>query len=128
MRLLPDTHLLLCSSGDPSRLRPEALHLLDDPSNEVFFSAVSIWETAIKHARGRPDFVSDPRVLRNGLLTHGYRELTVTSEHALGVSTLPPFHKDPFDRLLIAQAWIEGLTLLTQDDTILRYPGDIRRV
>ena len=128
MRLLPDTHLLLWSSGDPSRLRPEAIQLLNDPSNEVFFSVVSIWETAIKHARGRPDFVVDPRTLRNGLLRHDYRELNVTGAHALGIATLPPFHKDPFDRLLIAQASIEGLTLLTQDDTLLRYPGDIRRV
>jgi PIN domain nuclease of toxin-antitoxin system len=128
MRLLPDTHLLLWSAGGDSRLSTEAVRLLDDFENEVYFSTVSIWEVAIKHARERPEFVSDPRLFRNDLLGHGYRELAVSSEHAIGVATLPAVHRDPFDRLLVAQAMAEGLTLLTTDTTLLRYPGDIRRV
>ena len=101
---------------------------MGDFDHQVLFSVASLWEVAIKFALGRPEFHVDPRVLRRGLLDNGYAELTVTADHALATVSLPPIHKDPFDRLLIAQAVVEGITLLTVDATLLRYPGPIRRV
>ena len=92
------------------------------------FSVASLWEIAIKFALRRPEFQFDPRVLRRGSLDNGYSELDVTAQHALATVPLPPIHKDPFDRLLIAQATVEGITLVTVDATILRYPGPIQRV
>lgn len=123
MRVLADTHLLVWSAISPERLSAAAQASLEDPQNEVIFSTVSIWETAIKHARGRPDFILEPSTLRLGLLDVGYRELLITSEHAIAVTHLPPLHGDPFDRLLVAQARVEGLVLLTADTTLARYPG-----
>lgn len=126
MKLLPDTHLLLWSAGAPSKLRREARALLADPENELYFSIVSIWEISIKHALGKMDFVH-PRLLLNGLMRAGYRQLSITSEHAIAVGTLPLLHRDPFDRLLVSQANVEGLTLLTADRTLARYSG-VQRV
>ena len=94
---------------------------------ELFFSAASLWEIAIKSSLGRDDFVVDARLLRRGLLDNGYSELPVISEHAVAIDALPPIHKDPFARLLIAQSMIEGITLLTADETVARYPGPIRK-
>ena len=86
----------------------------------------SLWEVAIKSGLGRADFSVDPSLLRRGLLENGYTELTVTGAHAVAVHGLPPIHKDPFDRLLAAQALIEGVTLVTMDEAVGRYPGPIR--
>ena len=126
MSLLLDTHVLLCAAGEPERLPRSTLEMLEDPAVAVTFSAASIWEVAIKNGLGRPDFSVDPRVLRRGLLEHGYVELPVTGAHAAAVDVLPDIHRDPFDRLLIAQAHAEGLTLLTADSVIGRYPGPIQ--
>ena len=82
----------------------------------------------MKHGLGRSDFRVDPRLLRRGLLDNGYAELAVTSEHALAVHGLPPLHKDPFDRMLVAQAQVEGMALLTNDPLVVQYPGPVRRV
>jgi PIN domain nuclease of toxin-antitoxin system len=101
---------------------------MNDERSELFFSALTIWETAIKSALQKRDFKVDARALRRGLLTNGYRELPITSEHAVAVYSLPHIHKDPFDRLLIAQATVEGITLLTADRQIAKYPGPIRKV
>lgn len=128
MKLLLDTHLLLWSAGQPERLSAAARDLLTNPSNELVFSAASLWEIAIKRTLGRDDFQVEPRVLRRGLLTNGFVELAVTSQHAVSIDTLPPLHKDPFDRLLLAQAVTEGLTLLTSDAQLSRYPGPVRQV
>lgn len=128
MKLLLDTHLLLWAAGAPERLPQAARALLTAPENELFFSAASLWEVTIKRGLGRSDFQVDPRVLRRSLLDNGYQELPVTSEHAVSVDQLPPVHKDPFDRLLVAQAWVEGITLLTSDTQVARYPGPVRRV
>lgn len=128
MRLLPDTHLLVWLADGSSALPGAAAELMQDPDNDVVFSVASLWEVAIKFSLGRPEFDFDPRVLRRGLLDNGYSELEVTAQHTLATIPLPPIHKDPFDRLLVAQATVEGLTLLTADATILRYPGPIRRV
>ncbi|GLS21148.1 twitching motility protein PilT [Labrys miyagiensis] len=128
MKYLVDTHLLLWAASSPGRLSPEAAELLEDPENELIFSAASIWEVAIKSGLGRPDFHADVRLLRRGLLDNGYTELAVTSGHAVAIDALPPIHKDPFDRILIAQAMIEGIQLLTSDELVARYPGPIRQV
>ncbi len=126
MNLLLDTHVLLWAAGTPGRLPDDVRALLEDQEARLFFSAASVWEVAIKRGLGRPDFRVDPRVLRRGLLENGYAELPVTGAHAVAVDLLPPLHKDPFDRLLIAQAQVEGLTLLTGDERVARYPGPIR--
>ena len=94
----------------------------------LVFSAVSLWEVAIKTGIGRPDFQVDPRVLHRALLDGGYEELPIAGRHAAAVVSLPPIHRDPFDRLLVAQAMVEGMTLLTTDETVAAYPGPIRRV
>lgn len=106
----------------------EAAGLIDDLANEVLFSAASIWEVALKNGLGREDFKVDPHLLRRGLLDNGYIELAITSEHAAGVSTLANIHKDPFDRMLVAQATIEGVTLLTSDAMVAAYEGPVRKV
>jgi PIN domain nuclease of toxin-antitoxin system len=128
MKLLLDTHLLLWAAGDPGQLPAAALALIEDPANELIFSAASLWEIAIKRRLGRKDFRVDPRLLRRGLLDNGYLELPVSSEHALALDTLPDLHKDPFDRILVAQATVEGMVLLTVDPVVARYRGPVRKV
>ena len=128
MKLLLDTHLLLWAAGEPDRLPLQAMAEIENSNNELLFSAASLWEVAIKRALGRSDFTVDPRLLRRGLLDNGYHELQITSEHAVAVDGLPPIHKDPFDRMLIAQSIVEGVTLLTVDDLVARYPGPVRRL
>ncbi len=128
MKLLLDTQLLLWTSIAPQRLSAAATAVLSDPAHELYFSAASIWEIAIKYGLGRPDFQVPPRILRRALLDNGYRELTVCSEHAVGIDGLAHLHKDPFDRLLLAQATVEGMTLLTADAKLAAYPGPVRLV
>lgn len=128
MKLLLDTHVLIWAAGLPDRLSAEARALIADADNELFFSAASLWEIAIKSGLGREDFAVDARLLRRGLIDNGYSELPLASEHAVAIDGLPPIHKDPFDRLLIAQAMVEGVTLLTADEVVARYPGPIRRL
>ena len=101
---------------------------MNDQGNLFLFSVTSIWEIAIKRAMKRPDFLFDPRVIRRQLLDDGYEELPVLGQHAVEVDILPPIHKDPFDRILIAQAMVEGITLLTADPVIAKYPGPIRQI
>jgi PIN domain nuclease of toxin-antitoxin system len=128
VKLLLDTHLLLWAAGQPGKLSPAARQFLDDPQNELMFSSASLWEISIKHGLGRDDFRDDPRLLRRGLLDNGYSELPITSEHAVAVDGLPPLHKDPFDRMLVAQATVEGIALLTADPLVAQYPGPVRLV
>ncbi|MDD5402924.1 MAG: type II toxin-antitoxin system VapC family toxin [Sulfuricella sp.] len=128
MKLLLDTHLLLWAAGSPEQLPAAARTLLEDSQNELLFSAASLWEIAIKRGLGRSDFKVDARLLRRGLLDNGYQELAVTSEHAVFIDSLPPLHKDPFDRMLVAQATVEGVILLTADALVAQYPGSIRQV
>lgn len=128
MKLLLDTHLLLWAAGQPERLSPAARKQIDDPSNELLFSAASIWEVSIKNSSGRKDFRVEPRLLRRGLLDNGYTELSITSQHAASVDSLPSIHRDPFDRILISQALIEGVTLLTVDAQVARYGKPVRKV
>ena len=128
MKLLLDTQLLLWAAGQPERLSTAARKILNTPGNELLFSAASLWEITIKNTLGREDFRVEPRLLRRGLLDNGYVELPITSEHAVNVDGLPPLHKDPFDRLLLAQALTEGITLLTGDAQLARYRGPVRKV
>jgi PIN domain nuclease of toxin-antitoxin system len=102
--------------------------LIDNPENEVVFSAASLWEVTIKRGLGRDDFKVDPRLLRRGLLDNGYSELPIISDHLVAIDSLPLIHKDPFDRILVAQATVEGVTLLTIDSLVSQYPGPIRTV
>ena len=128
MRFLLDTHLLLWIAGRPERLSQELRNELNDSENEFVFSAASVWEITIKSALGREDFRVDARRLRQGLLDNGYAELAITGEHAAGIDALPRLHKDPFDRILLAQALAEGMTLVTADEQLARYSGPVRKV
>lgn len=128
MTLLLDTHLLLRGAANADRLPAAARALMNDPENEPLFSTASLWEIAIKNSLGRDDFRADPRLLRRGLLKHGYGELQIASEHIVTVVDLPAVHKDPFDRILVAQALVEGVTLLTTDARLGDYPGSIHVV
>ena len=128
MKLLLDTHLLLWAAGQPEKLSAAALALIEAPENQLLFSAASLWEIAIKAGLGRDDFVMEPGLIRRGLLDNGYEELPVNSAHAVALTGLPAIHKDPFDRILVAQAQVEGILLLTSDDIVSRYPGAVERV
>jgi PIN domain nuclease of toxin-antitoxin system len=105
-----------------------ARRLLDDLENEPIFSSASLWEVAIKHALGRGDFRVDARLLRRGLLDNGYGELPITSEHAVALDSLPSIRNDPFDRILVAESMVEGITLLTADTLVAQYPAPVRMV
>lgn len=125
MRLLPDTHLLLWAAISPERLPDRVRSLIASPAAEPFFSGASIWEVTIRKSLGRSDGIPDPQVLRRALMEHDDTELAITSAHATAVTNLPGIHGDPFDRILIAQAQVEGMLLLTADRTVARYPGPI---
>ena len=128
MNLLLDTHIILWAAGQPEKLSESARSLLMESENVLFFSAASIWEIVIKRGLGREDFKVNPRRLRKMLIAHGYIELPVTSEHAFTVEMLPLLHKDPFDRLLIAQARTEGMLLLTADASVSQYQESVLAV
>ena len=128
MKLLLDTHILLWAAGQPDKLSPSAQEMLLDSRNTLFFSSASIWEVVIKRCLGRDNFKVDPYRLRKMLILNHYIELAITSEHALRVDMLPMLHKDPFDRILIAQARIEGMLLVTVDAAIIKYKDSIQAV
>jgi len=128
MRFLLDTHLVIWTFFEPEQLSSKTQSLLQSRANELVFSTVSLWEIGIKRGLKRKGFQYDPRVLRRALLDDGYEELPVLGQHAVEVDMLPSIHKDPFDRILIAQAMVEGITLLTADASIAKYPGPIRKV
>ena len=124
MKLLLDTNMLLWAMDDS--LPDKAKVLLEDSLVTLFFSTISIWEVGIKNNLGKPDFSVDPRELYDTLLLCGYEELSINAEHTILSSTLPLIHKDPFDRILIAQSIKEGIPFVTSDKMIRDYPGDIR--
>jgi PIN domain nuclease of toxin-antitoxin system len=128
MNLLLDTQLLLWAAATPELLSKEASDIIQNRENRLYFSAVSIWEITIKRGLGRTDFRVDPALLRRGLVENGYDELPMTSTHAIEIAHLPAIHKDPFDRMLVAQAGSEGLLLLTSDALVARYPGPIQLI
>jgi PIN domain nuclease of toxin-antitoxin system len=128
MKFLLDTHLLIWAVTEDRRLSIRAFDLITDTQNEIFFSVLSLWEIAIKRGQNRPDFLYDPRTVRRALLDNGYQELPILSQHVVDIDSLPLIHKDPFDRLLIAQSMAEGITLLTADATVAKYPGSVQWV
>lgn len=128
MKLLVDTHLLLWAASQPSRLPAAARALLGDAGNQPYFSAACLWEIVIKGALGRPDFVVDANRLRRGLVDNGYLELPIEGPHTLAVASLPELHRDPFDRIQIAQARVEGMLFLTSDATLAKYGDPVRVV
>jgi PIN domain nuclease of toxin-antitoxin system len=128
MKLLLDSHLLVWMAAQSQNLSMLARQMITDPGNDVFFSSASLWQLTIKHHLGKADLPVHPRVLHDALLANEYIELAVTSRHALALSSLPPIHRDPFDRILIAQSIDEGMTLLTADRTIAQYGAPVRLV
>ncbi len=135
MKYLVDTHLLLWASVGQKRSRKsragltqEAIEVIEDLDNTLFFSAAAIWEVSIKSALGKPDFNVDANVFRRALLDNGYVELPITSEHAAAVGGLAGHHADPFDRIQIAQATVEGIALLTHDPGIAQYTKNPVRI
>ncbi len=127
MRVLLDTHILLWALVEPDRMHVTAQDLLESPETQVFFSAANIWEIAIKRTLNRPDFDAEPDAIRIGALQTGFEELPVTGVHAVAVRHLPNHHRDPFDRLLIAQAQTEPLLLITDDPVMAQYSVGIWR-
>ena len=128
MNLLLDTHILLWAGARDEMMTPRADRLIKDPGNGLWFSVASLWEVAIKRALDRPDFRTDPGVLRAGLAANGYAELPVEGRHVLSLMTLPALHRDPFDRILIAQAMAEGMALVTVDSHVAAYGGPVMAV
>jgi PIN domain nuclease of toxin-antitoxin system len=123
MKLLLDTHILLWAAA--GTLPKAAEEMVVDGGNTLYFSPASLWEIGLKKSLARGDFKVDPEVLRRGLLDNQYQELPITGPHVLAVNYLPPIHKDPFDRILLAQAATEGLSLLTSDSILRKYPGPV---
>jgi PIN domain nuclease of toxin-antitoxin system len=128
MKFLLDTHFVLWVALDHPRMNQKARAILSDPRNDFAFSVSSIWEIAIKRGLKRSDFLYDSQEIRRHFIEHGYRELPILGPHAVAVQNLPPIHKDPFDRILIAQAMVEGITLLTADPVMAQYSGPIKSV
>lgn len=126
--LLLDTHLVLWFAFEPDRLSAKARKLLQNRGNELAFSVATLWEVAIKTSLRREDFKVDALRLRNGLLAEGVSELRIDAEHVARVASLPWVHRDPFDRLLVAQAQVERATLLTVDRTLAAYGRFVRVV
>ena len=128
MKCLLDTHLLIWAASDPARLSSTARERIEDIDNDLYFSVASLWEIVIKNALGRADFRVDASRLRRGLSDNDYVELGVEGNHVLAVASLPALHRDPFDRVLIAQAKVEGLMLLTADGAMAGYGSPVSLV
>lgn len=126
--LLLDTHLVLWAAFEPTRLSPKAAKVLASRAVPLAFSLATLWEVAIKTSLGRPGFDVDPALLHRALLDEGFVELAIKAPHILRVARLPWVHRDPFDRLLAAQALEEGLTLLTADAKLKRYGRFVKLV
>lgn len=126
MKYLLDTHYLIWIPAGDRRTPASLISLLSDSENEFLFSTASLWEIANKHAAGRTDFPFEARGIRTRLMNAGFEELPVLGEHALAVESLEAIHKDPFDRLLVAQAIVEGIVLLTADRTVAKYAGPVQ--
>jgi PIN domain nuclease of toxin-antitoxin system len=121
VRILLDTHILLWSLDAPEKLPENTRALIASPASEVFFSAASIWEIAIKTALGKLNFPYSPFEIAEAARKTGFFELSVACDHAAGVAKLPMHHNDPFDRLLISQALALPARLITADTTLPAY-------
>jgi PIN domain nuclease of toxin-antitoxin system len=128
MRILLDTHVWLWILADPERLASATRDRLADRANDLYLSAASAWEIALKYQLGKLPLPCPPgEFVPQRLERDGVRSLAVETGHALQVCRLPPLHRDPFDRLLVAQARVEGMRLYTADEQVLAYGGDILR-
>jgi len=121
VRVLLDTHVLVWALIEPQRLSQKVRATLEHPAHEILFSAASVWEIAIKAALGKAQFKVAPARLFEAALAVGFVELPVRAQAALKVQTLPHHHRDPFDRLLVAQAIAESAVLYTADSQLARY-------
>lgn len=128
MRLLLDTRLRRWTVIQPDRITTAARRMIEDSANVLHCRIASLWEVAIKRSLGRAEFTIDCHVLHRPRLDSRYGEVAVDGTHAVAVDALPLLHKDPFDRLLIAQAMVEGIVLSTSDASLGRHPGPIRKV
>jgi len=128
MRILLDTHILLWLLTTPERLAPPVRDAILDPANEILFSAASVWEIAIKTGLRRPDFTPDPAAVAEEARDLGFVELAIDSRIAARVADLPPIHRDPFDRLLVAQAIAEPALFYTADARLSGYSELVRHV
>lgn len=128
MRLLLDTHIALWAITDSPKLSKQVRELISMPATEVYVSAASIWEIAIKHSLGRNNMPVSGDQASRYFTEAGYILLPVTAEHATATEMLPPIHADPFDRMLVAQALTEPLRLVTHDATVARYGGSVMLV
>ena len=123
MKFLFDSHLLVWIGYFPNQVAPRARAIIASDDAVILFSAASLWELTIKQALKRPDFDVDVSGLRHGLLRNHFHEISIEGDHAIAVADLPPIHRDPFDRLLVAQAKAEGATFVTADKQLAEY-GD----
>src|SRR5215471_9212752 len=128
MRVLLDTHVLLWALAEPRRLDAETRGVIESADAEILFSAASIWEIAIKSGLGRSGLAFDPSEIARAALDTGFTELAVRSNAAALVGQLPLLHRDPFDRVLVAQAIVEPATLYTADQQLVPYSDLVRRV
>ncbi|AUV04775.1 type II toxin-antitoxin system VapC family toxin [Klebsiella pneumoniae] len=125
MDYLLDTNILIFMGYRPDRLKQEVVELLEDTENRLFFSAASVWEVVIKSSLNKPFDVDNPTLFRDGLFEAGLIEIPVKSEHTLVVADLPEkLHKDPFDRLIVAQAKHNKLPLITSDSKLIEFVSD----
>lgn len=118
---LLDTHALIWLAGEPEKLSNDAISILSDDNNRFYFSSVSIQEIAIKTALNKPSFSIDAEAMTQGLLSAGYLELPMNATHAYNLADLPEMHQDPLDRIIVSQAKMESLTLITNDRNIIKY-------
>lgn len=128
MNLLLDTHVALWAITDSPKLPPQAGTLIQAPTSIVWVSVASVWEIAIKHALGRGDMPVSGREAIDYFRESGYRFLAIEAEHAAAVEALPAHHQDPFDRLLVAQALVEPMRLMTRDPLVSRYSDTIIKI
>ena len=127
MNYLLDTHILLWTLVDPDKVPAPMRRIIEDTANRVWFSAASIWEIAIKHSLAKADFTVEPATIWKAARETGLEELAVTAEQSIGVDALPWLHRDPFDRLLVAQARAIGMKLLSVDPKVNAYFLRVKR-
>lgn len=128
MNLLLDTHVALWAITDSPKLSRQARELLQTPQASIWISVASVWEIAIKHSLGRGDMPVSSQDAVRYFRESGYRFLTIEAEHALALESLPAHHQDPFDRILVAQAMVEPMHLLTHDATVALYNDTILKI
>jgi PIN domain nuclease of toxin-antitoxin system len=122
MKLLLDTHAMIWAFAEPNKLQPKARAAIEDTRNEVWVSSATTWEITIKHALGKMPLPTSPEVYLPARIAHyGFKELSISVAHTLALARLPTHHSDPFDRILIAQAQVEGLTLVSSNPQIAKY-------